>query len=471
MQVPLTRCCADFIVMKANRRVKSYSAAFARLLLMLILIPVLITWLTLFARVEASENSPEAAGVNASGNSSGEYRLAPGDRLAIKVFDQEQLSGNFIVGGSGEIMLPLAGKVNVAGLTVAEAQQVIQERFADGVLAQPVVSVHLPEYRPIFVGGDVRRPGSYRFMFGASVKAAIATAGGEGSANEQLLSVVMSEFITAEERVRQLEANRVGLLVRKARLEAQRDERESFVMLQPVVSNISTVDFKQVYAAESDTFSRLQETYRSQLAVLEQQRPRIQAEIQAGTDQIATEGQRLNIVNGRLADLEHLFDKGFLRKDVLIGQQIEKALVQAELSRLEGQVAHLRQNMGDLNVKVEEVKANYKRQILGDLQEASQRLREIEAMIGTSRKLRDVRAEYASIRSGDKPEYIILINRTSGSGTVALNATDETLLEPGDVVEVKLKRQEWSSPTEAAQNLKVITPYSTVAESIAPRSR
>jgi len=127
--------------------------------------------------------------------------------------------------------------------------------------------------------------------------------------------------------------------------------------------------------------------------------------------------------------------------------------------------------MGDLNVKVEEVKANYQRQILGDLQEASQRLREIEAMIGTSRKLRDVRAEYASIRSGDKPEYIILINRTSGSGTVALNATDETLLEPGDVVEVKLKRQEWSSPTEAAQNLKVITPYSTVAESIAPRSR
>src|SRR5262249_31862844 len=150
--------------------------------LMLILMPVLIAWMTLFVRVEASENPPETvaevAGASASGNSSDEYRLAPGDRLTIKVFDQEQLSGNFIVDGTGEIMLPLAGKVNVAGLTIAEAQQLIQERFADGVLAQPVVSVRLPEYRPIFVTGDVRRPGSYRFIFGASVKSAIATAGG-----------------------------------------------------------------------------------------------------------------------------------------------------------------------------------------------------------------------------------------------------------------------------------------------------
>ena len=42
------------------------------------------------------------------------------------------------------------------------------------------------------------------------------------------------------------------------------------------------------------------------------------------TNQIAKQKERLAIVNSRLADLELLFGKGLLRKDVLLNQQIEK---------------------------------------------------------------------------------------------------------------------------------------------------
>ena len=78
-------------------------------------------------------------------------------------------------------------------------------------------------------------------MFGELVKAAIATAGGEGSAIEKPLSAAVSDFVTAEERVRQLEADRVTLSVRKARLEAQRDERDNFVMPLLVGLNATTL--------------------------------------------------------------------------------------------------------------------------------------------------------------------------------------------------------------------------------------
>ena len=87
-----------------------------------------------------------------------DYRLAPGDRLTIVVYDQPQLSGQFIVDGGGGILLPLAGAVSLSGLTLAEAQKRIQDRFADGVLVQPAVSVRITEYRPIFVTGNVRKP-------------------------------------------------------------------------------------------------------------------------------------------------------------------------------------------------------------------------------------------------------------------------------------------------------------------------
>ena len=173
--------------------------------------------------VQASANiDEEASGV------SKDYRLAPGDRLTIVVYDQPQLSGQFIVDGGGGILLPLAGSVSLSGLTLAEAQKLIQDRFADGVLVQPAVSVRITDYRPIFVTGNVRKPGSYRFIIGQSVKAAIAAAGGEGEPIELNFNGALSDFITAEQRVRQLEGEHAYLLMRKARLEAQRDGQRQF---------------------------------------------------------------------------------------------------------------------------------------------------------------------------------------------------------------------------------------------------
>ena len=178
----------------------------------------------------------------------GDYRLGTGDRLIIVVYDQPQLSGEFIVDGGGGILLPVAGAVSLSGLTLAEAQKLIEERFADGVLLQPAVSVRIKEHRPIFVTGHVKKPGSYRFVLGASVKAAIAAAGGKGQALEQPFNAVVSDVITAQHQVRQLEADQTTLLMRKARLEAQRDGRENFVIPLLVGFSRRNVDFERAYA-------------------------------------------------------------------------------------------------------------------------------------------------------------------------------------------------------------------------------
>src|SRR5262249_26013891 len=150
---------------------------------------------------------------------------------------------------------------------------------------RPAVSVRIRGYRPIFVTGDVKKPGSYPFMLGESVKAAVAAAGGKGAALEQPLTVALSDFITAEQRVPLLEADDVSMHIRKARLEAQRDERENFTIPVLVGLNVRNVDFDRAYSAENDTFMRLAEAYRGQLDTLQKQRPRIESETTAVTDQ------------------------------------------------------------------------------------------------------------------------------------------------------------------------------------------
>ena len=418
------------------------------------------------AWVKADEPEMVGSAPGARDNALGDYRLAPGDRVTIAVFDEPQLSGDFIIDGGGGVLLPLAGGIRISGLTLAEAQSLIQKQFADGVVIRPAVSVRIKEHRPIFVTGVVKRPGSYRFIFGESVKAAIAAAGGVGQAIEQPLTVAVSDFVTAVERVRQLESDQVSLLVRKARLEAQRDARDNFVMPMLVGLNTRNIDFERIYSSENDAFLRLVESYRGQLEALQKQRPRIEAEIKAVTDQVAKQNKRLDIVNGHLVDLELLSSKGLVRKEVLLNQQIEKTLVQTQLSTLEAQRARLRQTMGELDVKVRDLKALGVRQVLGELQETTQRLRGIETAIGPARRLRDLKAE-AAIGETDEADYIISISRVEQGGVVNFDATSETMLLPGDVIEVERKRRHpgnMESPsTEAERNLS-LSPTSVLAK-------
>ena len=415
--------------------------------------------------VQASANIEEASGL------SKDYQLAPGDRLTIVVYDQPQLSGQFIVDGGGGILLPLAGAVSLSGLTLADAQKLIQDRFADGVLVQPAVSVRINDYRPIFVSGNVRKPGSYRFMIGQSVKAAIAAAGGEGDPIELNFNGAMSEFITTEQRLRQLEADQAALVMRKARLEAQRDGQDNFIMPMHVGLSYRNVDFDRAYSAESDIFSRLAESYRMQIQALQSQRPRIETEVDAVASQIAKQKERLLIVNNRLSDLELLFSKGLLTKVVLQNQQIEKSLVEGQIFSLEAQVASFRRNVGELDIKLGDVKANYLRQILSDLQDTSQRLREVDTSLGPTRRLLEVKAKAAG-SDVDESEYTIRISRVRDGAMITFEATEDMMLSPGDVVEVKLKRRiSDSAPSLSTQAIRELDPISSVAEGSQPASR
>ena len=155
----------------------------------------------------------------------------------------------------------------------------------------------------------------------------------------------------------------------------------------------------------------------------------------------------------------------------MLNEQIEKSLVEGQMSNLEAQVARLRQTMGDLDVRLGDVKANYLRQTLTELQDTSQRLRDVETSIGPARRLLEVKAQGAG-GDVDEPEYSIRISRVRDGGMVTVDATDETMLSPGDVVEVKLKRRiSDGAPSLSTQAIRELDPTSSVAEGIRPTSR
>ncbi|MGE0740467.1 MAG: polysaccharide biosynthesis/export family protein [Hyphomonadaceae bacterium] len=106
-----------------------------------------------------------------------EYRLGPGDQLRITVFNEPDLSGQFLVGSQGTIAYPLVGDVRAAGLTVLEFSEALQTSLGQYVRT-PNVSVEVANYRPFFILGEVQRPGTYPYSANLTVFNAVATAGG-----------------------------------------------------------------------------------------------------------------------------------------------------------------------------------------------------------------------------------------------------------------------------------------------------
>ncbi|WP_207540587.1 polysaccharide biosynthesis/export family protein [Sabulicella rubraurantiaca] len=107
------------------------------------------------------------------------YRLGPGDRVRVTVFDDPQLTGDFRVSDAGAIALPLAGSVSANGLTTGEVERAIEGILKEkGLFQQPSVAVEVTEYRPVYVLGMVERGGQAPYQPGMTVLSAIAVFGG-----------------------------------------------------------------------------------------------------------------------------------------------------------------------------------------------------------------------------------------------------------------------------------------------------
>lgn len=107
------------------------------------------------------------------------YRIAPGDLLAVRVYNQEAMSARERVRGDGMVSLPLLRDVQAAGLAPNALAEIVQERLKQ-YINQPVVTVAVQESRPVVVPvlGEVARQGNFPLDNGATVLDALAAAGG-----------------------------------------------------------------------------------------------------------------------------------------------------------------------------------------------------------------------------------------------------------------------------------------------------
>ena len=137
-----------------------------------------------------------------------EYRLGSGDKIRVTTFGETALTGEFLISGTGKVAIPLVGELPALGLTAREFQASLELALKEGYLREPKVSVEVLNYRPFYILGEVKNPGTYPYTNGLTVVKAVATAGGyTDRANTK--KVFIKKPDTGEEEKFSLDSNTV----------------------------------------------------------------------------------------------------------------------------------------------------------------------------------------------------------------------------------------------------------------------
>jgi polysaccharide biosynthesis/export protein len=107
------------------------------------------------------------------------YKLGGGDQIRVITYGEDQLTGEFRVDDRGNIALPLLGSIQAAGRTPEQLDaKIASELRQRNLIRDPSVAVEVIAYRPVFILGEVAKPGQYPFQPGMTMLTTVAVAGG-----------------------------------------------------------------------------------------------------------------------------------------------------------------------------------------------------------------------------------------------------------------------------------------------------
>ncbi|MCF6319215.1 MAG: polysaccharide export protein [Proteobacteria bacterium] len=131
------------------------------------------------------------------------YNIGSGDVLHLEVYGEPELNLDLTVDATGFIEYPFVGRIDVTGRSLESVKTEIIAKLKDGYFVDPQVTVIIKQYKPFYIQGEVKSPGSYPYEVDLNVRKAIALAGGltERASKKKIYLTKASEKTLGEIKV------------------------------------------------------------------------------------------------------------------------------------------------------------------------------------------------------------------------------------------------------------------------------
>ena len=383
------------------------------------------------------------------------YRLGPEDKVRLKVFEWrpatdeifewKALNDEFTVSADGTLPIPLAGRVNAAGLTPDAVAILVSEQLQSRLhlSAPPDASIDVVQYRPFFVAGDVARPGPYPFHPGLTVLEAVAVAGGIDTAGKSGLLRFDRDVISEEGELVQLGRDCDALFIRRARLQAEINAKETFETPAEIADGNASDFVRGMMQAEMKIFDARSRAFTAQTTALNELKTFLVKEGESLDAQLVTIDTQLALINKELTSVASLVEKGIAVAPRQLA--LERSVAQIQGDRLSMQTNKLRvqEETSKTDLSIIELRSNRVTEASIELRETELKIDAVMNKTVTGGKLlfdSKVTAphlldEYMS-NSRNSPRYELV--RDVDGHPVSITAAEDARVEPGDTIKVVL---------------------------------
>jgi polysaccharide biosynthesis/export protein len=382
-----------------------------------------------------------------------EYRLHAGDVVEISIARLPELKQRMPVQLNGTISFPLMGTIPVADLLPSEMQakvqamlaaKVFRQRTSDGretsVAIEPnEVIATVVEYRPIYVDGDVSKPGEQPYRPLMTARQAIALSGGYDIMRLRTNNPIL-ESADLKGEYESLWTQYTKEQAHVWRLKQELNEPTTLDQKTLLDVPIPPSTAQAIVDAEAQNLKARQADLQAEKTFLQQGITEANEQIKVLSEQQATEDEGNQADIADLQRARDLFSRGTLTS--IRVTDARRAMLLSSIQRLQttAQLMQTKRQRDDLSRQIERLDGQRRSDLLRELEDATAALSTIRS------KLQSVgeKLQYAGLAKsqlargiGNKPSISIVRSGTKGTQTLVASEDDE--LQPGDVIEVALR--------------------------------
>jgi HlyD family secretion protein len=227
------------------------------------------------------------------------------------------------------------------------------------------------------------------------------------------------------------------LLIQRARLEAERDDKDSYEL--PAAARSANKETDRIAAAQKSLFDARRAAHKGERSVLKQRIDQLKGE-RAGLQAQAVAVKKQREINKReLASVMPLFEKGFVNQQRIAPLQREHARLEGEEGRVAAEIAKNASTLAETELRVAQVDKNYVQEVTDELRKVLAGLAEQEETL----KAQADKVQRTEIRAPRSGHVHALSVHTEGGVITAASPILQIIPDGGKlVVDSQLPTQE-----------------------------
>jgi polysaccharide biosynthesis/export protein len=380
-----------------------------------------------------------------------DYPVQAGDVVEVSIGGMIEVHQRSVVQLDGTVTFPQVGTISVVGLSAAEIRTKIQaallgktirQRSPDGrvislTIAPDDIAASVVEYRPVYVMGDVSKPGQYPFHPAMTAQQAVALSGGYDllRMSSQKASLEASDLQSEYEAVM---VQLAGLALRETRVNTELANLHTMDQTLPPDVQVPAATLSALIRAENELFKARRAEFEFEKGFFERSLKQTDEVMQGLNDQMKQEGSGAVADARELDDLMNLQKKGYASNVRITDSRHAVISAAARKMQITMQLDQAKLRKEDFQKQLARLESQRKIALLVDLKDDAIRQIELRAKL---RNVRDTlgaitltRAQVTRSTGGASPKVVVV--RKGQKGRERLTVDEDFELQPADVVEV-----------------------------------